>query len=468
MSPRRKYFLAGAMLVALLAVLAGCGVSIKEASRSGAPGPLEEHTAKVASEATGSVPPRPAGQIRLDGVASDSLTAELTKQYKAHGTGTSFTVAANEEGEAFERFCEGKTDIVASQRPISPSVYAGCQGNGVEPVQLEIASDATILAIENETDVGVDCISVSDAREIFRAASPVTSWSQVGYGSADRTGVEAMSLKVAGPEPTSGTFSSFSELVLGDSEPSRLLLRGDYQAFKDESEVLAAVAGDPAETELAAHEGEFSSSATGLKKSLKEAEKAVTEAEFQVEKGVEDERSEEEQEADAETLTKAEAKVAKMAKELKSVQRAAKRDRVAATTVQERLGTLGLFRFDFYELWEERLRPMEIEATNSESKPECIFPSQSTVTDATYPLAHQLLLTVSLKEMKESEVGQFLSFALAHSQSAAVDETLVPLPDEVKDTELAWLSGEVAPDVVYYPPSRIIADEKQVAEGAKS
>ena len=111
---------------------------------------------------------------------------------------------------------------------------------------------------------------------------------------------------------------------------------------------------------------------------------------------------------------------------------------------------------------------MEIEATNSENKPECIFPSQSTVTDATYPLAHQLLLTVNLKTMKEAEVNQFLAFALAHRRSAAVDETLVPLPDEVKDTELAWLRGEVAPDVVYYPPSRIIEDEKENAEGETS
>ena len=62
---------------------------------------------------------------------------------------------------------------------------------------------------------------------------------------------------------------------------------------------------------------------------------------------------------------------------------------------------------------------MEIEATNSENKPECIFPSQSTVTDATYPLAHQLLLTVNLKTMKEAEVSQFLDFVLSESQEAA-------------------------------------------------
>jgi ABC-type phosphate transport system substrate-binding protein len=467
MNLSKRSVLIVAALVALLAVLAGCGVSINEASQAGGPGPLEQKTAKVAAE-TGNLPPRPAGEIRLDGVAPGSLPAKLLDKYKARGTATTFMVGDGEEGEAFESFCAGKTDIVASQRPISPSVYAECQGNGVEPVQLEIASDAAILAIQNETDVGVDCISVSDVREIFRAASPIASWAQVGYGHNLEAATDTLPLKVAGPEPSSGPFSSFSELVLGDSEPSRLLLRGDYQPYEDESEVLDAVAGNPEEAQLAGHGSEFANSAVGLKKALKQAEKAVLIGEFQVEKGIEDERSEAEQEEDAETLAKYEEKVERLSKETHEAEAKAKADVAAARNVEERLGTLGLFRFDFYELWEERLRPMEIEATNSESHPECIFPSQSTVTDATYPLAHQLLLTVNLKTMKEAEVNQFLAYALSESQEAAVDETLVPLPDEVKDTELAWLRGEVAPDVVYYPPSRIIKDEKENAEGEAS
>jgi hypothetical protein len=90
------------------------------------------------------------------------------------------------------------------------------------------------------------------------------------------------------------------------------------------------------------------------------------------------------------------------------------------------------------------------------------------VTDASYPLAHQLLLTVNLKTMKEAEVTQFLEFVLSESQEAASAETLVPLPDEVKDTEIAWLHGEVSPDVIYYSPARIAADEKRGAEGETS
>lgn len=459
MSTLRRAALAAAMLVALLAALAGCGVSSDNAGTAGTTGAIEQTAPTAATTGTTKLPSRPAGEIRLDGVSPGSLPAKLLKAYRAQGTSVRFAVEEGEEEAAFEGFCAGTTDIVSSTAPISPSVWAKCQANGVEPVQIEIASDAAILAIANETNVGVDCLSATDVREIFRAASPVTSWAQVGYGDS---GLDAP-LKVAGPEPSSGLLSSFSELVLGDSEPSRLLLRGDYQAHREETEVLDAVASEQEEAEAAAHRGEFEHSAKELAKALGAAEKAVTEAEFQVEKGIEDERPEAEQEADAATLTEAEKKVAKLEAELKGVEKSLKKDKKAAKKVEKTFGTLGLFRFGFYELWEERLRPMEVEATNSESKPECIFPSQSTVTDASYPLAHQLLLTVNLATMKEAEVTQFLEFALQESQEAATAETLVPLPDEIKDTELAWLAGEIAPDVIFYPAARIAADEKRVA-----
>jgi ABC-type phosphate transport system substrate-binding protein len=458
-------------LLVVLAALSGCGVSLDGASHSGEAGPLEQKTAKVASESGAEktkLPPRPAGVVRIEGKAQGSLTADLLKDYEKRNTSVSFEVDPSSEDEAFESFCAGQADVVDSARPISPSEYAGCQANGVEPVQIEVASDAAVLAIENETDVGVDCLSVKDVREIFRAASPITSWSQVGYGRRTDPGVDALTIKVAGPDAASNVFGFFGQFVLGDPEPSPLLLRGDYQAYPNDHGVLEAVAGDPEEAELASHSGESTQSVDDLRGALEDARTAIKVAEFQVEKGVEDNRSEAEQEQDNRALSEAEAKVSKLEKELKQAEARAKQNEAAAAGVSQRLGTLGLFRFSYYELWEERLRPMEIEASSSEGAPECIFPSQSTVTDATYPLARQLLLTVDLGAMKEAEIGEFLAFAVAESQEAAIKAALVPLPDEVKNTELAWLKGEVAPDVVYYPPAQIVQDEGSEEEGESS
>jgi ABC-type phosphate transport system substrate-binding protein len=450
-------------LLVLLAILAGCGVSVHDTSGSGSGGAVQQGTAEPTA-AVDKLPPRPVGEIRLDGATPGSLAAKLVAGYRERGTSVHFRLGNDEEAKAFEAFCAGNADIVASQAPISPSAYSACQGSGVEPVQVEIGSDAAILAIANETNVGVDCISVGDAREIFRAASPVTSWAQVGYDHSATAASSVLRLKVTGPEPSSGLLSAFSETVLGNSEPSRLLLRGDYEAHKYESEVLEAVGSGTDENELASHAEELERSTKDLERALESAEKAVGVAEFQVEKGIEDERSETEQEKDADTLTEAEEKVKKLTAELAKAEATAAKAKGAAKRAEERLGTLGLFRFGFYELYEERLRPMEIEATNSEAHPECIFPSQTTATDGSYPLSHQLLLTLNLATMKEPEVNQLLAFMLEEAQRAATAQTLVPLTDEAKNTELAWLHGEIPPDVIYYPPSRIAEAEAQAGE----
>jgi ABC-type phosphate transport system substrate-binding protein len=458
----RRGILPAAALGMLLAVLAGCGVSVHDTSGSG-PGGSVERVATKSTAAVEKLPARPVGEIRFDGVVPGSLAAKLLKSYREQGTSVHLHLGDDEESPAFEAFCSGGTDIVASQDPIPASAYPSCQKNGVEPVQIEIGSDAAILAIANETNVGVDCISVSDAREIFRAASPVTNWSQVGYDHSDTAATRALPVKVAGPEPSSDLLSSFSGLVLGDAEPSRLLLRGDYESHKYESEVLEAVSSSTEQAELAVHANEFERSTSELGRAMKSAEKAVGVAEFQVEKGIEDERSEVEQEKDAEILTEAEKKVEAQDAELVEVEGTATEAKKANEQVEARLGTLGLFRFGYYELYEERLRPMEIEATNSEAKPECIFPSQTTATNGSYPLSHPQLLTVNLATLKEAEVNEFLVFALEEAQAAATALTLVPLTEEVKNTELAWLHGGVAPNVVYYPASRIAEAEEQPA-----
>jgi ABC-type phosphate transport system substrate-binding protein len=465
MSTVRRTFVALVLLVALVA-LAGCGVSLDGAAQNGEAGPLERTTASAENQARNesNLPPRPPGTVRIEGRAQGSLTDSLLETFEDRGSTVNFELQQADERAAFEAFCEGEADIVDSARSISPTEYALCQANGVEPVQIEVASDAAVLAIANETDVGVDCISVQDVREIFRAASPISSWSQVGWGGRADPNVDALSIKVAGPDARSNVFGFFGESVLGDPEPSPVLLRGDYQAFPNDEGVRLAVSGNRDELERAAQSQSSRQSVADLAEAVTDAEAAIEEAEFQVDKGIEDDRSDAEQNRDAERLAAAGEKAKDLRAEFDGAKERAEVDGVAATEVAQRLGTLGLFRFSYYELWEERLRPMEIQVTNSEGQPECIFPSQSTVTDATYPLARQLLLTVDLSTMKEAEINEFLSFAVAESQDEAIAKALVPLPDEVKNTELAWLSGELAPDVVYYPPGQILADKREAAE----
>ena len=110
---------------------------------------------------------------------------------------------------------------------------------------------------------------------------------------------------------------------------------------------------------------------------------------------------------------------------------------------------------------------MEISASNDFANPECIFPSQATVTNATYPLARQLLLTINYKNMTDTDLNDFLVQSLSRSQQLAENAALVPLPDDTQATELAWLNGSTEPDIIFYESgSGTTVGTKQQADSA--
>ena len=88
------------------------------------------------------------------------------------------------------------------------------------------------------------------------------------------------------------------------------------------------------------------------------------------------------------------------------------------------------------------------------------------MTNATYPLSRQLLLTVNYKNMKDSDINDFLTESLARSQDLAEQAALVPLPDETRDTEQGWLDGTSEPDVIFYDTSTSTGNSNTGTTGA--
>jgi len=449
----RKTGLAGAAILFALLV-AGCGVNPDEAPRSaGASGaaaryvpPEPDGTPVQRSRPT----PRAAGTIRISGKAQGSLTEDLVDSYGATGSATNVDVTPAGENRAFEAFCAGKADVVDSARPISEREYRQCIANGIQPVQFQVASDAAVLAIKNETDVGTDCLSFAEVRNIFRAGSTINSWSQVGYGHDLGTGGGEPRLKVAGPDENSNVFGFFGQYVLGDPEPTMLSVRSDYEAFPTDAGVRRAVVGSNRDFRAAAQFERSRQIYQDILDSLAENRRAVRDAKAEVAKGIADDRPPEDRARDRRKLAKAEANLENLRKSLPGARRYVASNRAAVHRLEQVRGTLGLFRFSYYEAFEEQLRPMEISASNDFAKPECIFPSQATVTNATYPLARQLLLTVNYRNMRDPDINDFLVHSLNRSQDMAESASLVPLPDETRDTELAWLNGSSEPDIIFY------------------
>lgn len=463
-----------ASVAALFALLvAGCGVSPDDAPVSaGSDGPdaryippKSDGTPVEESKPT----QREAGTIRIAGKAQGSLTPNLVKTYNAGGGASTVTESGSGENQAFREFCSGQADIVDSARPISAAEYRRCIANGIQPVQFQVASDAVVLAIKNETDVGTDCLAFNEVRDIFRAGSTINSWSQVGFGHDLGGDANEPRMKVAGPDENSNVFGFFGQYVLGDPEPTMLSFRSDYRAYPADAGVRRAVVGSNRDFRAAALLEKSRQVYQDILDSLAENRRAVRDARAEVEKGISDERPAADQARDRRKLEAAKDNLENLEKSLPAARRYMAQNRAAMRRLAEVRGTLGLFRFSYYEAFEEQLRPMEVSASNDFAKPECIFPSQATVTNATYPLARQLLLTVNYRNMKDPDINDFLVQSLSRSQDLAEEAALVPLPDETQETELAWLNGSSEPDIIFYESGDVpTAGTSQEADSASS
>ena len=433
--------------LAALVALAGCGVSTQEGKTSS--------TTKSIAEKEEKLPPRPPGTIRIAGATDVAPTEELLEQYGARAPEIEIDDEKTEESEAFARFCTGEADIVASIRPISRQEYESCRRRSVKPVQIQLAADAAVLAIRNETNVGVDCLTLGEAKEIFRAGSPIANWSQVSFLDTANAGGLAPPVKVTGPDAESSLFEFFSSIVLENTVPSLASVRGDYVPHAEPRGVrLQVVGGDNKRLRLASRSQAAKEVLHGQVQTLAGARAAVKEAEFQVKKGIRDRRSAAAKEEDRRHLAEAKAKLARVEARLPALRKRYHVYRVAARRLREARGTLGIFGFTYYEVWEEQLRPMEIDTRPADAaQPNCIFPSTQTVSDATYPLARQTLLTVSLQRLHEAEIQELLAFMVRNAASSAEQLGLVALPDERRDQELAWISGQAPPEVIFYPVS---------------
>lgn len=435
---------------------AGCGVTtdgaIKELGQESSPGAAGS-SAAVALETAPSPTP---GQATVDGVARGSLTPLAARAYLERGGATEIRVRRRGEDEAFAALCGGQVDMVDSSRPISRRELARCRAAGLTPVQLQIAADAVVVATKAGEDVGADCLTVGQVREMYRAGSPVYDWSQVGF--AD------IPLEVGGPDPDNNVFSFFGREVLGAAEPSLTDLRSDYRAAATDRESRLFVTGNPADVRVAAQRelraARLEAQRTRARRaeaSRRAARSELREARRQRRKGIADGRSAAAQARDArrvrraeDAASRAERYAARTRRELGLGRNAAGAARAATRRQAQLRGRVAYFRFSYYELYEDELRPMEISARAGGART-CVFPSQQTITDGSYPLARQLLITTTTAGMRRREVRSFLSSYLGRAPELATARRLVPLPEQTLRDQQAWLAGERRPTIVVDP-----------------
>jgi phosphate transport system substrate-binding protein len=173
------------------------------------------------------------GLITADGSSTvGPFTTKAAEDWKASG-GSDVTVGISGTGGGFERFCVGETDISNASRAIDEDEAAMCEQNGVEYVELQVATDALTNVVNVENDWAT-CLTVEQLNAIWKPGSKVSNWNQVNSSFPD------VPLKLYGAGTDSGTFDYFTEVINGEGGASRT----DYSATEDDNVTVQGVAGD--------------------------------------------------------------------------------------------------------------------------------------------------------------------------------------------------------------------------------
>jgi len=427
--------------------------------------------AQEIARANAALPSRPNGIVDVDGSTRGSLTSVEARLYEATPNGAEVRIADNGEDQAFQELCAGQIDLVDSARPISRAEWEVCQAVGLDVVQFQVAAEAIVVAIKSETDVGADCLNVDQVRDIYRAGSPLTNWSQEPLGFDD------VPLKVGGPNTDNNGFGFFGRYVLNAPEPSQVDLRSDYYLAENDEAARRFVVGNHALGLRAARFDDVSRRRAQADQAVQDArgemlaaKQELTIALAEREKGIRDERSAPAKAKDQRRVDAAfERRSAARVRLNRVLVTYGKRDKVYDNIGRARRlyaayrGHVAYFRFSYYELFEDQLRPFEI--TEPDGQMNCIFPSQRTITSGEYPLARQLLITTTTRSLVRPEVRHFMTHFLDNAQEAAGEARLVPLTADTVKVQQSWLTGDeqpllVAPDDEATEPSQPLPSEK--------
>lgn len=185
----------------------------------------------------------PPGTIVIDGSGTVApITSALAEEFThtAEGRGIRISVGVSGTGGGFKKFCsttaELRTDIQDASRPIREEEDRACRRAQVRYIELPVAIDG-IAVVVNPSNTWVQCLTVGELRRIWEPAAEerIVRWRQVRSTFPDRP------LRLAGPGADSGTFDTFTEVVVGQAKASR----GDYQATANHNITVQFVARDP-------------------------------------------------------------------------------------------------------------------------------------------------------------------------------------------------------------------------------
>lgn len=216
-------------------------VSVVAGACGGSSDSIDAGTAPSASEAS----------ISISGSSTvEPISARVGEAFDEANPGAATTVEGPGTGDGFARFCAGETDISDASRPIKDSEAEKCAANGIEYVELHVATDGlTVMTNPDNGDIG--CLTLGDLYALTGPESEgFETWSDANDLAAELGGTGDfldVDLVVVGPGEESGTYDTFVELVIAGIAEERgqeEFTRADYEASANDNVIVQGISGN--------------------------------------------------------------------------------------------------------------------------------------------------------------------------------------------------------------------------------
>jgi phosphate transport system substrate-binding protein len=175
------------------------------------------------------------GDINIAGSSTVFPLATAFGEIFQQGTAdVNISVQSTGSGGGFQNFfCVGETDFNNASRPIAGDEEDLCAENGVSFVELEVATDALTVVVNNDND-WAESLTVDQLREIWSAEAQPTTWADINSDWPDEE------IELFGPSDASGTYDYFIEAIIGEEGPGH---RQDYSATEQDRTIIQGVQG---------------------------------------------------------------------------------------------------------------------------------------------------------------------------------------------------------------------------------
>ena len=178
-----------------------------------------------------------AAVVKIDGSSAvypiTEAVAQEFQRAKLHEVHVNVGVSGTSAG--FVKFCRGESDISNASRPILKKEMEECAKAGIRFYEMPLAYDALTVVV-NPQNAFVSSMSVAELRKLWEPAAQgrIKTWKDLNPA------WPAQQIKLYAPGADSGSFESFTEVVVGTARSSRT----DVSTAEDHDVLAQRIAAD--------------------------------------------------------------------------------------------------------------------------------------------------------------------------------------------------------------------------------